>query len=195
VSRRVLLSLLGVAGVVLVMAIAAYAVGVKHGWGPRPVGTGGPPDVPPPPSTDGIRTSAPPCVSSVDGWDHTWLPAAFRVSVDPDPQSVAAVWWPTLGDEACRLSKTTGDKAVAVALARDIRQAPEIKPGIYHCPMDVGGAVDLYFAYGRNRWERVRVYPTGCGKITAPGRKPRRAMFGRDLGSIAPPGEWQQMLR
>jgi hypothetical protein len=57
------------------------------------------------------------------------------------------------------------------------------------------GAVDLFFDYGHNRWERVRVFPTGSGRITAPARTPRRAAFADDLAALSPPGRWRQVLR
>ncbi len=179
--RRRALILAG--AVVLVVAVMA-GFGLVHGYGPRAV------TVPAAPDHD-----RPGCANQPDGWDRSPWPALFRVGVDTGARSVTAQWWPTMNDGNCQVLVTHGDTTMAAALVRDVRQAPAIGPGVYHCPMDVGGAVDLFFGYGQGRWERVRVYPTGCGRITAPARTPRRAVFGDDLAALAPPGPWRQVLR
>jgi hypothetical protein len=191
VSSRARLVLVG--AVTIVVLAAVVGVGLLYGSGP--VASAGPPNPLPAAAAVAGTASAAPCVSHVDNWGHSWYPAVFLVSVDPGPHSVTAVWWPTLNDGKCSVVATTGDRAIAGALATDIRQAPAIQSGTYYCPMDVGGAVDLYFSYARGRWQRVRVHPTGCGQIIAPGRRPRRADLDPELATIAPPGEWQRVLR
>ena len=177
-----------VAGIVVLSCALGY--GLLHGWGPRPVEVPGPPD-PLPTLTAGADGS--PCTGG-DGWDDTPVPALFWVGVDRDPQSVTALWWPTVNDHDCRVVVTVGTRATADALAADVRAAPAFPRGTFNCPSAVGGMVDLYFAYQGGRWERVRVDPTGCATLTARWRKLRQSLLGGDLAAIAPPGEWSRLL-
>ncbi len=130
------------------------------------------------------------CVDRAGGAGSLGL---FLVSVDPDPLSVTAVWWPTMNDHACRVVSTSGDRAEATALAADIRAAPPFPAGRYNCPDDTGGEVDLYFSFAGGRWEEVRVHPTGCRAFFDPGRKPRQAV-GTHLATLAPPGDWARLF-
>jgi hypothetical protein len=180
-------------GLVVLLA-GATGFGLWHGFGPLPVTVSGPPVTTDAPTTRPSTADGPACWTAVDDWDSGW-PAVFRVGVDAGPRTVTAIWWPTLNDADCRIRSVTGDAAVAGVLATDIRRAPPVPSGRYNCPMAVGGAVDLYFGYGGGRWERVRVHPTGCASVTARHRQPRQFSMSADLAAIAPPGQWQQILR
>jgi hypothetical protein len=126
------------------------------------------------------------------GEDPRWSGLAL-VSVDADPLSVTAVWWPTMNDRACKVMSTIGGRAEAIALAADIRAAPAVPTVPISCPMDTAGEVDLYFAFAGGRWEEVRVHPTGCRRFYDPGRAPRWAT-GAHLAALAPPGEWTRLF-
>jgi hypothetical protein len=174
----------GVAGLLVVGGVLGY--GVLRGFGRWPVEVAGPP-------------SSLPALSSGDlcqnfgGWGGGF--GFFQATVDPGPRSATAVWWPTMNDSGCRAEITHADGAQAAALARDVRAARPFASGRYECPSDVGGAVDLYFAYGGNRWERVRVSPTGCAKVSAKGRRTLSIAIDGELAPLAPAGEWQRVLR
>ena len=174
------------AGLLLIVG-GVLGYGVRHGLGARPVTVAGPPASLPALSPRDL-------CQGVDTWGASSF-ALFRVTVDPDPRSVTAVWWPTMNDTSCRAELTHGDRAQAGALARDVRAARPFPSGRIECPAMMGGAVDLYFAYGESRWERVRVSPTGCAAVSAKGRKPRWIVVDSELAPLAPPGEWQRVLR
>ena len=100
-----------------------------------------------------------------------------------------------MNDTNRRAMITYGDRTEVGALAQDVRAARPFPSGPIECPNMVGGAVDLYFAYGDKRWERVRVSPTGCAAVSAKGRKSLRIVIGDDVVPLTPPGEWQKVLR
>lgn len=169
-----------------VAVVVGVGVGLVHGYGPLPVIVSAPPE-----------RHGSGCAGRIDDWDRSRWPALFWVGVGAGARSVTARWWPNIDDPDCHVVVTHGGAAVAAVLIRDIQQAPAIGFDLSSgCPADFGGAVDLFFDYGGGRWERVRVYPSGCGEITAPDRQPRSALFGNfdnDLAAIAPPG-WQPLL-
>jgi hypothetical protein len=173
-----------VVSVVALAAVALLGYGLVHGFGPRPVSSDGPPRTLP------VLTSGSPCLSGRSPGPG----GLFWVGVDDDPRSVTAVWWPTANDDACRVAETHGDRAAAEALATAVRTAPARFTGTVNCPADVGGAVDLYFAY-RKGWERVRVLPTGCAEVVAAGRSARRWLGDDSLATLKPAGEWSKILR
>jgi hypothetical protein len=186
VSRRARIVTSAVAGLLLIVG-GVLGYGARHGFGRRPVTASGPPGTLPALSPRDLCQGA-------GSWGGDSF-ALFRVTVDPDPRSVTAVWWPTMNDTSCRAVITQGDSAQAGALARDVRAARPFPSGRLECPNMVGGAVDLYFAYGKQRWERVRVSPTGCAAVSAKGRKSLWIVIGSELAPLAPPGEWQKALR
>jgi hypothetical protein len=179
-----------IALVVVLGAAAAVAIGYLHGLGPLSVASAGPPGRLP--ATPRVVDHA--CAAHIDGWDQAGARPYFWVGVDEGPESVTAVWWPTTNESECRVTQSRGDAAVATALANDIRRSEGVPSGAGNCPTDAG-AVDLYFAYAGGHWERVRAYPNGCTRVTAHGRRARRAVLSADLSAIAPPGEWRQLLR
>ena len=177
-----------VVGVAALVALLGF--GLVHGFGPRPVSSGGPPATLPVLKAGSATGVA--CLSGGSQWGGTI--GLFRVGVDDHPRSVTAVWWPTMNDQACSVVETHGDRTAAEALATAVRTAPALLTGRVNCPMEVGGAVDLYFAY-RTGWERVRVLPTGCAVVMAAGRKARRWLGDDSLAALKPPGEWSTILR
>jgi hypothetical protein len=173
-----------VVGAVALAAVVLLGYGLVHGFGPRPVSSGGPPRTLP------VLNAGSPCASG----RSTGSGGLFWVGVDDGPRSVTAVWWPTMNDGSCRVVETHGDRAAAEALATAVRTAPALLTGTVNCPAVVGGAVDLYFAY-RIGWERVRVLPTGCAEVVAAGRRPRRWLGNDSLAALEPAGEWSRILR
>lgn len=121
-------------------------------------------------------------------------PQHGKVSVDPSPSSVTAIWWPGLISRTCRTVTTHASAALAKELAGDVRSAPALPRGPIACPASLGVAVDLYFAVGA-KLEFVDVLLTGCPSISAPGRTGRAMSpeLAADLVALAPRA-WQRYL-
>jgi hypothetical protein len=122
-------------------------------------------------------------------------PGSGAVSVTPDPTSVTAIWSPRLDPRDCRDAITSGSRTLAAELAAALNDEPLVASGIYHCPMDDGSSVVLYFGYGEGHaTEIVTVALSGCRFISDPGRKSRwwikpetmRPNFAQVLATIAP---------
>jgi hypothetical protein len=122
-------------------------------------------------------------------------PGPGAVTVTPDPTSLTAIWIPGLDPNNCRDATTRGARAFAVALATALNSEPRVAAGIYHCPMDDGSSVVLYFGYSEGHaMETVTVALSGCRFISDPGRTSRwwikpasaRPSFAQLLATIAP---------
>jgi hypothetical protein len=122
-------------------------------------------------------------------------PGSGAVTVTPDPTSLTAIWIPGLDPNDCRKAITRGGRALSAALASALNDEPVVPAGIYHCPMDDGSSVLLYFGYGGDHaTEIVTVALSGCRFISDPDRKSRwwikpespRPSFAQLLETIAP---------
>lgn len=115
------------------------------------------------------------------------------VSVDTDPTSVEAAWFPGLGFTHCVEPVTRAGGKTAQLLAHDVDAARPLPPGQYSCPAEFERVVHLYFQYRGRPAETAVVALSGCESIGAPGRLSLSAWgpILKDLKSLTPDG-WNE---
>jgi hypothetical protein len=114
------------------------------------------------------------------------------VTVDANPTGLVSTWLPGVNSRACTAITISSGRAVATAIANEIRAAPLSSPAARNCPAVDGAAVQLVFSYSSPAPELAVAELTGCAAVRAPGRSPRDVTeaLRSQLNTIAPP-EWR----
>lgn len=107
--------------------------------------------------------------------------AADAASAQPDTSAAKLVVFPQFAESGRQtaVSATITDRAEIARVAEIINALPPAPTGVFNCPIDVGGGLDLDFeAAGGAVIEQVSLHATGCGgtSITIKGEpQPQRA--------------------
>jgi len=93
--------------------------------------------------------------------------AVSRVQIVRIPSIAQLV--PTGKGQPKPIKITVTDPAKARILARAVCRLPRMPRGMFHCPIDVGGAYELTFSVGDRRLPLVQAAASGCEMVTGAG--------------------------
>jgi len=126
--------------------------------------------------TSSTATASPSTAASPSAASGSTVPAQLELCADPVAVSrvqivrIASIAQLPAGKGQPKPVKITVTNPARVrVLARAVCQLPLLPRGMFHCPIDVGGAYELIFSIGDRRLPLVQAAVSGCEMVTGAG--------------------------